>query len=99
MTMTADTRYDWTERTPPFRLSAAQLRLLAKQFPLGHGEDCLQHMHRVHCYRHRQWLGVAGSLDYRDVPQFDADYDAHIRQHREEAWAEYRRAIGRRQAA
>lgn len=84
-------RRDWTERTPPFQLTADQIRICREQEQLGWLFATLEQMHRAHCYAHRPILGLANSLNTAGDILFDRDWTAHSDAHMAEALAEWDR--------
>jgi len=91
MPSTAIPRRDWTEQTPPFRLSADQIRICREQQELGWLFATLEQMHRRHCYTHRPIVGFANSLNTTGDIAFAADWTAHSDVHMAEALAEWER--------
>lgn len=95
----AQIRRDWSDKTPPFVLTAEQrariaaLAANAERFgcdPTGDIGIALRVMHQTHCYRHRPIVGLSHSLTHTGDIAFEADWSAHEAEHMSEAWAAYR---------
>lgn len=86
---TALPRRDWSDKTPPFRLTAEQRAICTEQARLGWLDETLARMQRAHCYAHRPILGLGDSLTVGGDLAFERDWEANRAAHMAEAWAEF----------
>lgn len=82
----APPRYDWSEKTPPFALTAEQRAAIDAERSNAGKTVLLQAYHQTHCYAHRPVVWLFGGLNPYN---FTRDWSRHEVDHMAEAWGAY----------